>query len=142
MTGLTNSDSRWLKQTVAGGTDLPPQQRGDCVGAVLASLLHRPIETISNTHGEGWWERLQEEVKPFGYWLARLEDGQGWPKGYWIAVVPSQNFKGSTHVVVCKGNQIVHDPSPLKAYGPDAPPLHDLVIEMWALVPLDPAVAA
>jgi hypothetical protein len=137
MSLLVGSD-RWISQSVAGGHDLPPEERGDCVGACLASLLAQPLSAISNYHGDDWWNQLQAEVGKFGYWIAHLQSGHGWPRGLWVAVVPSLNFEGSTHVIVCRGSKVVHDPAPTNRREVGA--RVENVIEMWALVPLDPAV--
>src|SRR3954471_21631878 len=63
--GLT----RWLKQTKRGGGAVPPEERGDCVPASIASILGKPITAIRNTHGEGWWDRLQDECAKHGFAL-------------------------------------------------------------------------
>lgn len=51
--------SRWHTQSILGGGDVPPEERGDCVRAAITSILGLPLDAIENVHGdefvaEGW----------------------------------------------------------------------------------------
>jgi hypothetical protein len=140
--------SRWLTQTRAGGGALPPEQRGDCVPACIASILGLPIGAIANTHGEGWWDRLQAECGRHGYCLSVIDSTLSPPPCLWVASVPSLNLpadpdgKAAMHVLVVRGYEFVHDPSMGKRYDGAAwveAWNAERVVEGWVLCPLDPA---
>ncbi len=143
-----SGETRWLKQTKLGGGHAPPEERGDCVPACIASILGKPIDAIANTHGENWWDRLQDEVGTHGYCIATIDLKLEPPPGYWIASLPSLNLpaepdgKQPWHCIVCRGYDFVHDPSLGECY--DAASWAeawnaDKVAEGWVLLPLDPA---
>lgn len=71
------SPNRWLTQTKVGGGHVPPEDRGDCVPACIASILGLPITAIVNCHGADWWDRLNAECGRHGYCIAQ-----------WWALVP------------------------------------------------------
>lgn len=139
-------------QTKRGGGNVPPEERGDCVAACFASILAIPIDEIGNHHGEGWWDRLLDDLARHGYCIGLLDLRFEPPPGYWIASVPSLNLppepdgKPALHCIVCRGYDFVHDPSiGENRYGPaswvevwNA----DQVDKGWALVPLDAAAFA
>lgn len=143
---------RWHKQTILGGGDVPPDERGDCVRACITSILGLPIDAVPNIHGEGWWDRLQEAVGKLGYAVALLDVRFEPPPVYWIASVPSLNLgpepdgQEALHSVVCRGYELVHEPgiggrlydgaSWTKVWNDDK------VAEGWVLVPLDPVEVA
>jgi hypothetical protein len=139
---------RWHRQTLAGGGNIPPEQRGNCVPACIASILGTPLDAIANAHGKDWWDRLQAEVGRYGYCLAVIDMKLEPPPGYWIASLPSLNLapepdgKQPWHSIVCRGYDLVHDPSIAKRYD-DAlwtEAWNDgKVAEGWVLAPLDPA---
>lgn len=145
----TVDDVRWQVQTKMGGGNVPPEERGDCVPACIASILGVPIEVIANTHGEGWWDRLLAEVEPLGYCIACIDLKLEPPRGYWIAAVPSLNLppdpdgKEAWHSIVVRGYDLVHDPALGERYD-DAKWAEvwneGKVGEGWVLVPLDPAL--
>jgi hypothetical protein len=139
--------TRWLQQTKAGGGHVPPEERGDCVPACIASILGQPITAIANTHGEGWWDRLNNEVGKFGYCLANIDLRLEPPACYWIAAVPSLNLpaepdgKEAWHCVVAHGYEFVHDPALAERYDAAlwAEAWNDgKVAEGWVLSPVDP----
>jgi hypothetical protein len=141
--------TRWLKQTKRGGGAVPPEERGDCVPACIASILGKPITAIANSHGEGWWDRLQDECAKHGFALVHIDMDLEPPPAYWIASLPSLNLppdpngKIALHSIVCRGGELVHDPALGEQYD------HAKWVEAWnaekvecgwVLVPLDPAV--
>jgi hypothetical protein len=143
--------SRWLQQTKAGGGHLPPEQRGDCVPACIASILGLPLSAIANTHGEGWWDQLQAEVAKHGYGLALVDMRFAPPPGLWIASLPSLNLptepdvREAWHSIICRGYEFVHDPSLGKQYDSQKWAeawSENKVAEGWVLAPLDPAEQA
>lgn len=139
---------RWQMQTLRGGGHVPPEARGDCVPACIASILGLPISAIANTHGEGWWDRLQAEVARHGYCLVLLDMRFEPPPGLWIASLPSLNLpadpdgREAWHSVVARGYELVHDPSLGERYTAESWAEawnRGTVGEGWALAPLDPA---
>lgn len=109
-----------VMQTKTGGPDLPPDERGNCLGACIASLLHVEVDALPGQHHEGWWEDMQAALRKLGVEMC-VVDGEalaGRPpvSGWWIAVVPSRAFEGVRHAVVMRGNRVVHDPSPGGGY--------------------------
>jgi hypothetical protein len=141
-------EGRWLKQTRNGGGHAPPEERGDCVPACIASILGLPITAIGNMHGERWWDRLQAECAEHGYALACLDVKLAPPPTYWIASLPSLNLppepdgKQAWHSVVAHGDGLVHDPSIGRRYDDAlwAEAWNEgRLAEGWVLVPLDPA---
>jgi hypothetical protein len=144
------TDARWVKQTKKGGGDAPPEERGDCVAACIASILGLTHPgNLTNTHGDGWWDRLQADVARFGYALGLMDVRFDPPDAYWIASVPSLNLgpdpdgKPAFHCIVCRGREFVHDPSIGEHVYDGARWAEawndDKVAEGWLLVPLDPA---
>lgn len=90
---------------------------GDCFRACMATLLQMPPEGLPNPHKQGvWlmdWEEWLNELGLDIFFYPSWRNGSG----YWIASVPSLNYKdNTTHAVVMKGNQLFHDPSPAKKY--------------------------
>jgi hypothetical protein len=141
--------TRWLSQTKAGGGHLPPEERGDCVPACVASILGLPITAIANCHGEAWFDRLDAECAKHGYCLAVLDVKLEPPSCYWIATLPSLNLpadpdgKPAWHSVVARGYDLVHDPSLARRYDAEAWALaweRDKIAEGWVLVPRDPVI--
>ena len=89
---------------------------GDCFRACVASILEvNDIDSLPNPHGSNW----------IGSWFNALNEiglRLGWDRdailrdGYWIASVPSLNFKNVSHSIVMKGNKVEFDPSTKKTY--------------------------
>jgi hypothetical protein len=146
-----------VTQTRRGGPDAPIDERGDCFDACLASVLEVPIAETFVRHGDGWWDAAQQVVARHGYRLIyaldrrtkAVEVAEWFGLVYWIAGVPSlnlgtdENGQPVMHVIVMRGDQIVHDPSLGDRYplGPvdDEFEVHDAIL----LVELEPrAVAA
>lgn len=142
-------EPRWLTQTRDGGGHVSLEQRGDCLPACIASILGLSITAIANTHGKGWWDRLQAECAKHFYTLAVIDLRLQPPPTYWIASVPSLNLpvepdgRPALHCVVARGDELVHDPSKHRRYDERAwaEVWNDEKIEEgWVLVPLDPAL--
>lgn len=111
-------------------------QKGDCMKAVIASLLEKSMEEVPNfIEFENWWAKKQEYLEENGYkevctlWnpnppnggkvlekysLDSIKNYEG-IGGYFYASVNSPKFHetGGTHaVVIDKDFNIVHDPNP------------------------------
>lgn len=141
---------------------LPPEKRGDCYRACLASILEVPIEDLPKMTGESVRETLDREnevVRSFGFWIYSCE-WAGWEwdiipgDAWWIASVPSLNLgvypddgRPIRHAVVARGRYIVHDPSLDTMYDAetflvaesDPLPNEAQVLAGSFLVPIDPA---
>jgi hypothetical protein len=134
---------RPVSQTKCGSEDVPPEERGDCLPACLATLLHVGIEDVAVPYSddEHWWDATQRALEPHGYHLV-VADAECWPWGFWIAAVPSLNLvkvDGTPlpHVVVMKGHQLVWDPAIRKRYEP-LTPIEDLqILRAYVLVPFE-----
>lgn len=136
---------RPVRQTKRGGPDVPPEERGDCWNACLASLLEVPIEAVPVPHSDDpehhWWDATQEALEPHGYEVV-MASWNVYPSGYWIAVVPSKNL-GSyddgtpvMHVIVMHGGEVAHDPCLGERY-PAGTPIDELELNgAYVLVPL------
>lgn len=141
-----------VTQTKRGGPDVPPEERGDCFDACLASLLEVAIEDAPCTHDtDDWWANTQETAARHGYRIVYVgplnqpaaEVGRWVGPVYWIAGVPSLNLgtydDGSPvmHVVVMRGTELVHDPSLGERYPLGEPPAGFLIADAMLLVPLE-----
>lgn len=140
-----------VMQTKRGGPNVPPEERGDCFDACVASILGVPITAVPIAHSDDpehhWWDAAQEAVGRLGYQLV-VADAKCWPWGWWIAAVPSLNLgtyddgRPVPHVIVMSGGTVAHDPSLGKRYEVGTP-IDDLdVMDAYVLVPLEYAVAA
>lgn len=104
-----------VMQTKRGGPDVPPDLRGDCLSACLASLLEVPIEEVSIPHSDRpeihWWDTTQEALEPHGYRLV-VGAPKVWPDTWWVAGVPSLNHGPKVrHMVVMRSAYLAHDPA-------------------------------
>jgi hypothetical protein len=141
-----------VQQTKRGRPHPPPEERGDCFDACLASILEVPIEAVHVPHDEDWWEHAQAVVERHGYrllYVATSEGPTGPPKAsavgewigpaYWLAGIPSttlgayENGRPVGHMVVMRGAELVHDPTlgearPLGPLPDDVPVLDAFVL--------------
>lgn len=103
---------------------------GNCVQAVVASLLEKNIDEVPNfiSFGSNWRIELYKFFVDMGYSnnpiqiyrgghnaeeLIKIAKFDGGINGYLFAVVPSQTYSETTHAVVVDMNlKIVHDPNP------------------------------
>ncbi len=112
---------------------------GNCLAAIVASLLEQSIEEVPNfVEAKDWFVVMQEYMFKFGYEYDQYlmnhnrpelsADAKtkydGFPEqlpeygsinGFFDAVVYSKNFPGEHHAVICdKDFNIVHDPSTIE----------------------------
>lgn len=146
-----------VTQTKRGGPDVPPEERGDCFDACLASVLEVGLADVPVPHTGDWWENAQAAVERHGYRIVLAVSGtltarevSEWLGSiYWIAGLPSLNLgtyddgHPVMHMIVMRGAEVAHDPSLGERYAlgplPDDVLIHDVLL----LVPLEPrAVAA
>ncbi len=114
-----------VQQTKRGGPNVPPDERGDCWSACLASILEVPIEAVPIPHsddpGYHWWDETRRALEPHGYEVV-MASWTVYPAGYWIAAVPSKNLgrhddgTAVMHVIVMRGGEVAHDPCLGKRY--------------------------
>jgi len=103
--------------------------KGDCLRACVASLLDLPLLSVPNFVGDlgkMWFFHKQRGLYAFLYNQGVEYQGCQPPRkavklsqgydGYFIANVPSANFKGKYHSVIFKGLNFFFDPSPLKQW--------------------------
>lgn len=104
--------------------DAPPeQQRGNCLTAVVASLLDLPLNEVPNfvqdhvdhdadNHREwDWWHRLVKFLHDHGWALhsATLDANPG--EHLWVSG-KSPRADGIHHAVIYRDGVMVHDPHP------------------------------
>jgi hypothetical protein len=111
-----------VSQTKRGGPDAPPEERGDCWPACLASLLEVAIEECPVPHSDDpehhWYDATNAMLARHDceVWCFPA-DAEVPADYYWIAGVPSLNLglksDGSPvpHVIVMRGDVVAHDPS-------------------------------
>lgn len=146
-----------VTQTKGGGPDVPPEQRGDCFDACLASLLEVDIADVPCPHSDTWWDDAQAAVARHGYRIVMLASEAEFTAAevaewvgdttLWIAGVPSLNLgtyddgRPVMHVIVMRGEEVAHDPSLGKRYPLEPRPdltVHDVLV----LVPFEPRSVA
>lgn len=134
-----------VTQTKRGGYDAPPEERGDCWPACLASILELPLDAVAVPHSDDpavhWWDVTREALAPHGVYVA-VADVKIYPDGHWLAIVPSLNLKDAEgtplpHVIVMRGGEVAHDPHLGDRYAPGTP-IGDLdVKDAYVLVPFE-----
>lgn len=100
------------KQRIVG------RKNGDCMRACLTSLLDLPNDSKVISIGganEDFWQKCRSFLRPLGLELIYNRKAF-WRAGYWMASVPSKNYKGVTHSIVMHGHRVCHDPSTKKRY--------------------------
>lgn len=91
-------------------------KRGDCFRACLASILEiENSDKFVKIRTDDW---LINYLNFFGEIGLRLnwDSKKIWREGYWIATVPSKNFKKTRHAIVMLGDRVAFDPSTHKQY--------------------------
>jgi hypothetical protein len=109
--------------------DAPPdKQRGNCLTAVVASLLHLPIEAVPNfaqddvdSNGErNWWYSMWTFVHEQDAHIVLLRD-EHQPDSAWPLPEPGEPYTVSGvsprdprihHIVIYRDGVMVHDPHP------------------------------
>lgn len=97
-----------------GGFEAPPEERGDCFRACVASILELDPRELPNPHdSEHWGKAWIAALAEYGVEPVFLTEGfQGTPfPGYWIASIPSPSIDGD-HCVVMRGLDFAYDPMP------------------------------
>lgn len=126
-----------IEQTIFYDPDAPPEkQRGNCLSAVVASLLELSIEEVPNfvqdhVNHEGdpewdWWTRLHNFVREQGFRLRYLravetpgvvdrEDSafaDPEPGEFYTVSGVSPRNPAINHIVIYQDGRLVHDPYP------------------------------
>jgi len=116
--------------------------KGDCLAACVASIFEMPLSEVpdfDDTHGAHWWRGMIEWMEPMGL-QPTFPTRYSWRKrpryhaGPFVGMVESRVVQGtgSLHAVVCRGEEMVHDPNPLSR-AVDAPYRFrgDFGFEVW-----------
>jgi hypothetical protein len=108
----------------------PDQQRGNCLTAVVASLLDLPIEAVPNfvqddvDHGNddpewNWWTRLHRFVRAQGHalhYVRAFPDQTNLsapePGEFYAVIGVSPRDPQVHHIVIYRDGVMVHDPHP------------------------------
>jgi len=98
---------------------------GNCMQAVIASLLELNLEEVPNfiEYGDKWYNVFDKFINEYGYCpnyivggidcLQNVANFDNGVNGYFFGSVNSQTFEGIMHaVIVDKFMNIVHDPNP------------------------------
>lgn len=118
-----------VTQTRFYDPDAPPdRQRGNCLSAVVASLMHLPIEAVPNfvqedvdSDGEkNWWQSFWYFVHEHGHHVVLLRDDSQ-PRSPFPLPEPAEPYAVSGvsprdplvhHIVIYQDGRMVHDPHP------------------------------
>jgi hypothetical protein len=124
-------------QTILAGVNEPKGKRGNCMQAVVASLLELSLDDVPNfIDSDLWWDDYVNFMKQEGYeyinvyynpnaykndeireesLINNIKNHEG-VNGYFKAVVASPKYweseQGTHAVIIDKDLNIVHDPSP------------------------------
>jgi len=114
--------------TFYDATQPPEKQRGNCLTAVVASLLDLPIEDVPNfvqehvdTDGaKHWWESMHAFVASRGYGVYYLRSTlyaeslfpDPDPGEFYAVSGVSPRDPAIFHVVIYRDGEMVHDPHP------------------------------
>ena len=110
---------RFVSQTRFGGSQHPSSEQGNCVQAAIASLLNIPLDeafdavaayAVEEAGGPHWFHALEQWARERGMRVWWEEYALAGVMG--LADVNSIDLPGDRHVVVARGLDIVHDPSP------------------------------
>lgn len=116
-------------QTLYGGGDSPPQERGDCYKACVASILELPMDEVPDYQempledAEAWRQAWKDWFADCGLYLMAFAT-EGYlppesPPGYYIGHLKLPPH-GIWHSVVCYNGEVVHDPmGPNRRYDPE-----------------------
>ncbi len=126
-------------QTKFGGKNHPLEEQGNCMAACLASVFELELEDVPALVDDGnWYQNIQDWLKPRNLCLVPVEYFKGpvpWASwGFALIGTKSPRIEGG-HLVVSKGNEVVHDPHPEAVEGFPGEPE-----EWWFLVCLDPSL--
>ncbi len=122
---------RPVTQTSFYDPDAPPdKQRGNCLTAVVASLLELPIDAVPNfvqDHVDhdadewNWWTRLHRFIGEHGHEMHYLRSKWGPTESVFPEPVPGEPYTVSGisprdprihHIVIYRDGEMVHDPHP------------------------------
>jgi len=88
---------------------------GDCFRACMATILQLPPIVLPNDFSPMWHSNWEQYLNQFG--MALCSTGLDLSDQFWIAFVPSLNYKNGTHAIIMHNTNIVfHDPSNKKRY--------------------------
>lgn len=99
------------------------QQRGNCLQAVIASLLELPLDQVphfvqdhvESDGEEDWWDSLVAFVRTQGWNPHAAHPVTDYPGQHLFVSGPSPRGKGDDglwHVVIYRNGRMVHDPHP------------------------------
>lgn len=95
------------------------EQRGNCLSAVIASLLELDLHEVPNfvqidvDGGQNWWEHLLEFLSKRGltiYWVT--DEVKPEQDEYYTVSGLSPRGNGIYHIVIYQNGKMVHDPHP------------------------------
>lgn len=103
-----------VDQTIIG-------EKGNCMSACLASLLHLDIAHVPNffdisTNDDEWWEAVRSWLSGHGWGIISINLGDAFPpeklNGYQI--IFGRSKRKHNHATIWLNGEMVHDPHPDK----------------------------
>lgn len=110
-----------VDQTRFGGLDHPPDERGDCWSACIASLLEIPLSEVPHFVRHDSQDEINAEMAAWmgrrGFLYLTISTSGGWTPGEHVfAIASGPGPRGHRHCVVWQGGRgMVHDPHPSRA---------------------------
>lgn len=114
-----------LRQTRFYDPTLPAdQQRGNCLQAVLASLLDSPLDAVphfvqdhvdhdgDNNPEWDWWHRMVAWLAERGWGMHHALPLSDYPGEHLAVSGPSPRGNGIHHITIYRDGDMVHDPHP------------------------------
>jgi hypothetical protein len=129
---------------------LPPELRGDCMRASIASLFDVDYEAVPELRGDGWWQTLDDWLALRGLYcvVRKASDFAPW-KGLYLIDGPSARGDWG-HMAVGRFSklddadewtwQIVFDPHPSRSGFRKDENGRDIVANVWELHCFDPSL--
>lgn len=106
-------------QTLFGGIDAPPHERGNCYQACVASLLDLDLDEVPHfLMHDDWAPRAQAWYAERGLAFLSYEGNPFanhplYERFVYFAIGPS--VRGHMHCVLYRGAQLLHDPHPSRS---------------------------
>jgi hypothetical protein len=97
---------------------IPGEQRGNCMYAVLASLLHGDIESIPSFEGRDWVNKLNTWLRQYGLAFMCIHDNaedfedNGIQGMHHMLMGNTNRFAGVRHSVVARDGVLLFDVHP------------------------------
>jgi hypothetical protein len=101
-------------QTKVASFAVPPDERGNCIQAAVASLFEVELESVPNfITARDWFAALNEWLLPTGLAAIIMPIEDMWVPSDVMYLLIGNSPRGDwTHIVIHKNGRLVHDPHP------------------------------